>query len=135
MDGVFAVRGASDDERMVERLPTMQIGDDLVLAALFPGLALAYGVSGFHAGALVLLVVAALWRIAIRQRPAVLGTSLCTVLCVMVVLAAFGETGVPGGILGANAVLCLVALFYVFRLYRTSRAAGAREAERDTVHG
>lgn len=135
MDGVFAVRGASDDERMVERLPTMQISDDLVRAALFLGLALAYGVSGFHAGALVLLVVAVLWCIAIRQRPAVLGTSLCTVLCVMVVPAAFGETGVPGGILRANAVLCLVALFCVFRLYRTPRATGAREAERDTVHG
>ncbi|MEL6577282.1 MAG: hypothetical protein AAFQ81_15485 [Pseudomonadota bacterium] len=122
--------GHGFSERTVERALKIQIAFLLFLAAVAP-----FG--GMQLGAeltLFLIMQAALTRVAllrVRQRDPFFGGGLYLVLAVITFFEAKSYSGFVGGIFALEAVLSIVASYYIVRLLR--RAARLRAAAADEM--
>ncbi|MEL7138857.1 MAG: hypothetical protein AAFP67_07390 [Pseudomonadota bacterium] len=113
--------GEGFSERLVERALKIQIGFLLFLALIAP-----FG--GMQLGpelSLILLAQAGLTRAAlsrVRERDAIFGGGLYLVLAIVTYFEAKSYSGLVGAIFAFEAILSLVALFYIVRLLRRSWA-------------
>ncbi|MEO0819002.1 MAG: hypothetical protein AAF074_01125 [Pseudomonadota bacterium] len=127
--GALTITGESFEERVVERALKIQIGFLLFLALVAP-----FG--GMELGAelsLFLLAQAALTRLAlirVRARDMFLGGGLYLVLAVVTFVEAKRYSGFVGAVFALEAVLSLVATWYIFVLLRDARGK-EREGKTD----
>ncbi|MEL6766943.1 MAG: hypothetical protein AAFP17_07160 [Pseudomonadota bacterium] len=125
--------GTGFSERTVERALKIQIAFLLFLAAVAP-----FG--GMRLGPelmLFLIVQAALTRLAllrVRQRDPIFGGGLYLVLAAVTFFEAKSYSGFVGGIFALEAVLSIVASYYIVRLLRQARRAAAAAAAAAAEH-